>query len=116
MKNNIIPKVLACTIVAVFFTLTATRADDTEEEKEYYSHHLSHEALIEIRKKGGILDLEEIITRINKDRQDRILEVELLKYDNIFIYEVEILKSGGKVVTDHYDGKTGEKIKNLEEE
>jgi len=87
-----------------------------EEEPEVYSHHLTGEELKEIRKSSDILALDKIISHINLGKMDRILEVELLKYSEAFIYEVQILKSNGIVVTYFHDGKTGQNIPKLQDD
>ncbi|PHZ86509.1 hypothetical protein [Paremcibacter congregatus] len=87
-----------------------------DEEPEVYSHHLTAEELKEIRKRSDILALDKIIAHINLGKMDRILEVELLKYSDAFVYEVQILKSNGMVVNSFHDGKTGQHIPQLQED
>ena len=83
------------------------------QEEQYESTHLSREELAEIRKRGDILSLEEIIAFINRKKDDRMLEVELLNYDGVLIYQIEILTSNGVVVTYYLDGKTGQDASKL---
>ena len=83
------------------------------QEEQYESNHLSREELAEILKRGDILSLEQIISFIRKEKDDRMLEVELLNYDGVLIYQIEILTAKGVVVTYYLDGKTGQDASSL---
>ncbi|MCP5382286.1 MAG: PepSY domain-containing protein [Kordiimonadaceae bacterium] len=83
------------------------------QEEQYESNHLSREELAEILKSGDILSLEQIISFIHKEKEDRMLEVELLNYDGVLIYQIEILTAKGVVVTYYLDGKTGQDASSL---
>jgi uncharacterized membrane protein YkoI len=86
------------------------------QEHSYESTHLSKEELAEILKKGDILSLEKIISKLSKEPNDRMLEVELLNYDGLLIYQIEILKGNGVVITHFLDGKSGNDVSNIMEE
>ena len=85
-------------------------------EQQYESNHLSREELTEILKSGDVLSLEKIIETIERETDDRMLEVELLNYDGVLIYQIEILKADGVVVTYFLDGKTGNNASHLLED
>jgi uncharacterized membrane protein YkoI len=86
------------------------------QEQQYESTHLSREELTEILKSGDVLSLEKIIETIARDHDDRMLEVELLNYDGVLIYQIEVLKADGVVVTYFLDGKTGDNASHLLED
>lgn len=84
-----------------------------QEETQYESTHLTREELAVILKSGDVLSLEEIVLQIKRSENDRMLEVELLNYDDRLVYQIEILNSTGVVVNYFLDGKTGEDITKL---
>lgn len=84
-----------------------------QEETQYESTHLTREELAEILSSGDVLSLEEIVLQIKRSENDRMLEVELLNYDDRLVYQIEILNSNGVVVNYFLDGKTGEDITKL---
>jgi len=86
------------------------------QEAQYESSHLSRDELIEVLKSGDLLSLEKIIEKIKRESNDRMLEVELLNYDGILIYQIEILKTSGVVITHYLDGKTGNDVSHLLED
>ncbi|MBL4601602.1 MAG: hypothetical protein JKY84_02540 [Emcibacteraceae bacterium] len=85
-------------------------------EAQYESTHLSKEELTEVLKSGDLLSLEKIIKKIKRESHDRMLEVELLNYDGVLIYQIEILKTSGVVITHYLDGKTGNDASHLLED
>lgn len=107
-SNTIFAKGLMCFLMTVSLGHAA-------QEKQYESTHLSKEELAEILKNGDVLNLEKIIRKTKREEGDRILEVELLNYEGILTYQIEILKSDGVVTTLYLDGKTGEDVSHLME-
>jgi len=105
-------------ILSFFVTVSCMLAVQllNAQEEQYESTHLSREELTEILKSGDVLSLEKIIESINRDQGDRMLEVELLNYDGVLIYQIEILKSDGVVVAYFLDGKTGADASHLLED
>lgn len=87
-----------------------------QDEQQFESTHLSKEELSEILKSGDVLSLESIIEKIDRQQNDRMLEVELLNYDGVLIYQIEILKTSGVVVAYYLDAKTGEDASSLLED
>ncbi len=86
---------------------------NAQEEDQYSSTHLTEEELAEILKNGDVLSLENVIDRISKSKEDRLLEVELLNYDIRLVYKIEILKTNGVVVNYFLDAMTGQNITKL---
>lgn len=86
------------------------------QEAQYESSHLSKDELTEVLTSGDLLSLEKIIKKIRRESNDRMLEVELLNYDGILIYQIEILKTSGVVITHYLDGKTGDDASHLLED
>lgn len=84
-----------------------------QEEEQYSSTHLTEEELAEILKNGNVLSLENIIARIEKKTEDRLLEVELMNYDIRLVYKIEILQTNGVVVNYFLDAVTGQDITKL---
>lgn len=101
-------KIMFCVCLSASISFAA-------QDKKYQSTHLSKEELENILKSGDVLSLEKIIQKTKREEKDRILEVELLNYDGILIYQIEILKSDGVVMTLYLDGKTGENASHLME-
>ncbi|MBT5074217.1 MAG: PepSY domain-containing protein [Kordiimonadaceae bacterium] len=108
-----IKKVLTAMIILL---IGGSYAYAAQQEQQFESTHLSKEELSEILKSGDVLSLEAVIEKINKDKNDRMLEVELLNYDDVLIYQIEILKTNGVVVTYYLDAKTGEDASRLLED
>lgn len=113
MKMIMRNKQILIAFLMVFF-LGFDRA--SAQEENYDSSHLSRDELAEILKSGDVLNLEKIIEHIEREKDDRLLEVELLNYDDILIYQIEILKANGVVLTFYLDGKTGENASHLLED
>ncbi len=57
---------------------------------------------------GSIRPLEEILQRVRAQRPGRILEVELEKEDERYIYEIELLDEDGVVWEMVIDAESGE--------
>ena len=114
MKNNNAYKHVLSVFVAISCFIFAVGS--SAQENQYESTHLSREELTEILRSGDVLSLEKIIDSIDRTHDDRMLEVELLNYDGVLIYQIEILKSDGVVVTYFLDGKTGDNASHLLED
>lgn len=108
LYKRIIGKFISVASVILMGSLMANA-----QEVQYESTHLSTEELADILKRGDIIGLEKIIIKINKGSNDRMLEVELLNYDGLLIYHVEILRISGEVVTYWFDAKTGKDVSNI---
>ncbi len=61
-----------------------------------------------------ILPLQEILDRLDRVRKGRILEAELERRGDRYIYEIEVLDSGGRVWEYLIDAVTGEIVDRME--
>ena len=61
------------------------------------SNSISREEITENLKSGNVLSYQEILDKIPRDKEDRIIEAELVSFDGLLIYHLEILKSNGIV-------------------
>jgi len=80
------------------------------------SNSLSREEITKNLKSGNVLSYQEILNKIPRDKEDRIIEAELVSYDGLLIYHLEILKANGIVEVHLIDGKTGQDASHLREE
>ena len=80
------------------------------------SNSLSREEITENLKSGNVLSYQEILDKIPRDKEDRIIEAELVSFDGLLIYHLEILKANGIVEVHLIDGKTGQDASHLREE
>lgn len=61
--------------------------------------------------RGELKPLSEILLRIEKEFDGRVLEVALDRQrDNRLVYEIELLTPDGRVLELRYDGRTGERL------
>lgn len=63
-----------------------------------------------LREQGTILSLEDILQNVKKIRPGRVMEVELEKKHNRYIYEIEIADPTGKVWELKIDASNGSLI------
>jgi|GEM_PF-792622 uncharacterized membrane protein YkoI len=80
------------------------------------SNSISREEITENLKSGNVLSYQEILDKIPRDKEDRIIEAELVSFDGLLIYHLEILKANGIVEVHLIDGKTGQDASHLREE
>jgi len=80
------------------------------------SNSISREEITENLKSGNVLSYQEILDKIPRDKEDRIIEAELVSFDGLLIYHLEILKANGIVEIHLIDGKTGQDASHLREE
>lgn len=92
MKNMFYILVL---LTSLFLSFDAMADDD----------HVRAKDLVE---SGDILPLEKLLQNVFEGRQWRLLEAELEKKQDRYIYELEILDDKGKVRELKYDAKTGQ--------
>lgn len=71
---------------------------------------------LELRKRGDILPLESLIRKAQKIRPGKVLEVELRKKHQRYIYELEILDRDGVVWEMYFDAHTGKLLKSKRED
>ena len=69
-----------------------------------------HDDATRLRRSGEILPLQEVLKRSQRGRK-RVLDVELGRKRNGYVYEVESLDKKGRVRKDYYDAKTGKRMR-----
>ncbi len=57
--------------------------------------------------RGDMLPLEQILARIEARHPGRIVEVELEDEDGLWLYEIEVLTPGGRLIEIELDARTG---------
>ncbi len=61
--------------------------------------------------RGELKPLSEILARLEKEFDGRVLEVELERHrGDRLVYEIELLTPDGRVLEIKYDGRTGERL------
>lgn len=63
---------------------------------------------------GEILSLRVILERLEQTQPGQVLDVEFEQKNGVWIYELKILKAGGRLQKLKVDAKTGEIISNKE--
>ena len=70
-----------------------------------------HNEARKLKEAGEILPLEQIIAHARRQHAGHILEIELEREDDRYIYELEMLDDGGTIWELKYDAKSGSLIK-----
>lgn len=70
-----------------------------------------HRDAMRLRRSGEILPLQEVLKRSKRRGGERVLDVELERKRNGYVYEVESLDKKGRVRKDYYDAKTGKRVR-----
>lgn len=68
----------------------------------------SHDEAKRLREAGAILPLERILERVRTDRPGRIIETELERKKDRYLYEIKIVDERGQVWELKYDALSGE--------
>jgi uncharacterized membrane protein YkoI len=100
----------------IFAVAIGIAAPGYAQEKRTDRSSLSREEITDNLKKGEVLDYETILSTIKRSPEDRIIEAELISYDGLIIYHIEILKPTGVVDIHLIDGKTGEDASHLRDQ
>lgn len=64
-----------------------------------------------LREQGEIVPLEQILQAASAQRPGRVVEVDLERKDDTYVYEIEILDAGGEVWELKYDARKGTLLK-----
>lgn len=59
---------------------------------------------------GEVLPLRVIVDRVERDHPGQIMEVELERKGNAWLYEIKLLRSGGELVKLKIDASTGKML------
>ena len=104
-SQKTIPTVTAVLMVILTCSLLATSvlASSTDQERATRAVQA-----------GEILSLRVILERLEKTQPGQVLDVEFEEKKGVWIYELKILKTGGRLQKLKIDAKTGEIISNKE--
>jgi len=87
-------------IVLLVISLCATSGS-------YASGDLDHEEVRELFDAGKIVAVEPLILDAKSRHSGRLLEIELEYERGLYLYEIEMLDTGGRVIEFYYDATTG---------
>ena len=104
-SQKTIPTVTAMLMVILTCSLLATSvlASSTDQERATRAVQA-----------GEILSLRVILERLEKTQPGEVLDVEFEQKKGVWIYELKIIKAGGRLQKLLIDAKTGEIISNKE--
>jgi len=104
-SQKTIPTATAMLIVLLTCSLLATSvlASSTDQERATQAVQA-----------GDILSLRVILERLEQTQPGQVLDVEFEQKQGVWIYELKILKAGGRLQKLKVDAKTGEIISNKE--
>jgi len=66
-----------------------------------------HEAAKHLRDAGEIVSLEKLLADVRGRHSGRVLEIELERARDQYVYEIEMVDDGGKVHEYYYDARDG---------
>jgi uncharacterized membrane protein YkoI len=69
-----------------------------------------HEQARAMRKRGEIVPLQQILDQLPCPQRGRLIEAELEREHERWVYELEILDDRGVVHEHYYDARTGERL------
>lgn len=87
--------------------LAATGVGSASDSKDGKEKHETVRALLEA---GEIRSLEQVLQRVREEGRGHVLEAELERENDRYVYEVEVLDDQGKVRKYEYDARSGEAI------
>jgi uncharacterized membrane protein YkoI len=91
---------LAVLLTTVLLTAAPARADDNDD----------HERVRAARQAGRVLPLTALLARVEAEHPGEVLEVELEDEHGRLIYEIKLLRPGGRLTELHYDAATGKPV------
>ncbi len=74
-----------------------------------------HDLARELKQAGDILPLEQVLEKVQQLHPGHVLEVELEKEEQRYIYEIETVDKKGSVWEMQFDAKTGELLNSKKE-
>jgi uncharacterized membrane protein YkoI len=69
-----------------------------------------HHKAKRLQKSGEIVSVEQILNKVQQSHQGRVLEVDLEEKGGRYLYEIELVDTGGEVRKFYFDAKTGEQL------
>ncbi len=94
-------------LLAMLAAVVPAQADRKGRDRD---DHDRKDRVYEMRQKGEVRPLAEILAKARADHPDKVLEMEFEDKEGIPVYEFHILQSGGRVLEVKYDARTGRKI------
>jgi uncharacterized membrane protein YkoI len=70
-----------------------------------------HDRARALKSSGEILSLETILEKARKDQPGRVVETELERKGERYVYEIKVVDDKGRVTELKYDARTAEQIK-----
>ena len=104
-SQKTIPTATAMLMVLLTCSLLATSALASSTDQERATQAVQT---------GDILSLRVILERLEQTQPGQVLDVEFEQKKGVWIYELKILKAGGRLQKLKVDAKTGEIISNKE--
>ena len=104
MRRNSYPLRLRTIAGAVLAALVVSAANPAAAADD-------HSDAMRLRRSGEILPLQEVLKRSPRRGGERVLDVELERKQDGYVYEVESLDKKGRVRKDYYDAKTGNRMR-----
>ena len=104
-SQKTIPTATAMLMVLLTCSLLATSALASSTDQERATQAVQA---------GDILSLRVILERLEQTQPGQVLDVEFEQKQGVWIYELKILKAGGRLQKLKIDAKTGEIISNKE--
>ncbi len=90
-------------VVALAFTLLGIGPVHARDDSD---HDRARKAVAA----GEVLPLRVIVDRVERDHPGQIMEVELERKGNAWLYEIKLLRSGGELVKLKIDASTGKML------
>jgi uncharacterized membrane protein YkoI len=90
--------------------------DEATEQLEEQHAEREHDAVRAIKQRGDILSLDQILSKANGRHAGRVLESELEQKDGRYVYEVELVDEQARVWEMKFDARTGEVLKDAQED
>jgi len=94
------PRLVACLLACLFWSLAATPASASDRDRE------DHERARQAVQAGQVLPLRTVLERLERTQPGQVMEVELEREDGRWIYEVKLLQTDGRLVKLKLDAQT----------
>lgn len=99
-----------------FTAVDPEQGEQSEQHEEQHEHESGQAAVGANQQAGDILTLEQILELARLQHPGRVLETELERKGERYIYEVELLDDSGEVWEMKFDASTGKLLKEEQED
>jgi uncharacterized membrane protein YkoI len=99
-----------------FTAVDPEQGEQSEQHEEQHEHESGQAAVGANQQAGDILTLEQILELARQQHPGRVLETELERKGERYIYEVELLDDSGEVWEMKFDASTGKLLKEEQED